>query len=57
MGSEAILGCRIWFGKEKMEMNEFKYFVVRWQRPIFRLNLALRDGKRFNVFFSIDFGL
>ncbi len=25
-GSEAILGCKIWLGKEKMEeMNEFKY--------------------------------
>ncbi len=26
MGSEAILGCKIWLGKEKMEeVNEFKY--------------------------------
>ncbi len=26
VGSEAILGCKIWLGKEKMEeMNEFKY--------------------------------
>ncbi len=26
-GSEAILGCKIWLGKEKMEeVNEFKYF-------------------------------
>ncbi len=26
VGSEAILGCKIWLGKEKMEkVNEFKY--------------------------------
>ncbi len=26
MGSEAIHGCKIWLGKEKMEeVNEFKY--------------------------------
>ncbi len=25
VGSEAILGCKIWLGKEKMEINEFKY--------------------------------
>ncbi len=25
VGSEAIHGCRIWLGKEKMEVNELKY--------------------------------
>ncbi len=29
MGPEAILGCKIWLGKEKMEeVNEFKYLVT-----------------------------
>ncbi len=28
VGSEAILGCKIWLGKEKMEeVNEFKYVL------------------------------
>ncbi len=28
VGSEAILGCKIWLGKEKMEeVNEFKYIL------------------------------
>ncbi len=26
VGSEAILRCKIWLGKEKMEVNEFKYW-------------------------------
>ncbi len=25
MGSEAILGCKIWLGKKVEEVNEFKY--------------------------------
>ncbi len=25
VGSEAILGCKIWLGKKRMEVKEFKY--------------------------------
>ncbi len=28
VGSEAILGCKIWLGKKMEEVNEFKYLGV-----------------------------
>ncbi len=34
VGSEAILGCKIWLGKERMEeVNEFKYFGTILCKP------------------------